>query len=225
MKALKYICLVLAAGFCLAACDKADEAYKDLVPGGEITYPGKADSLKVNPGNQRAELTWLLKTDARIVKCRIYWNRKADSVDVTVNRTGGVDTIRHILTDMNEGPYVFEVYTYNALGDRSIKAEANGDVYGSFYESGLVNRVLKNASITGGNTKLEWEEADPRSPAVELTYKNQAGVQQTLRVPSAEKTTLITGTPQTGTMQFKTLYLPVPNAIDTFMAAPIKVNL
>lgn len=224
MKILKYICFTLAAGFGLAACDKADEAYKDYVPNGEITYPGKADSLKANPGNERVQLTWLLKTDSRIVKCRIYWNRKADSADIDVTRSPGVDTIRHIL-NLSEGPYVFEVYTFNAEGNRSIKAEANGDVYGSFYESGLANRVLKSAVITGGNTKLEWEEADPRSPAVELSYKDQAGELKSLRIPSSEKTTVIAGAPQTGTMEFKTLYLPVPNAIDTFAAPVVKVNL
>lgn len=225
MKLLKYICLSTAAGFCLAACDKADEAYKDFVPQGEIIYPGKVDSLKVNPGKNRIELEWLLKTDSRIVKCRIYWNRKADSSDVTVQRTTGVDTIRTVLDAMTEGPYVFEVYTFNAQGDRSIKQEVNGDVYGEFYESNLANRILKSAVIDNGNAKLQWDEADPRSPAVRLTYTDQDGVAQTLLVPSTESTTILNGAPQTGTMEFKTLYLPVPNAIDTFAAPVVKVNL
>ena len=225
MKCIRYSCWILAAGLGLTACDKTDKAYKDFAPGGEITYPGKADSLKVNPGKQRAQLTWLLKTDSRIVKCRIYWNRRADSADVGITRTNGVDTIRHTLADMGEGPYVFEVYTFNAQGDRSIKAEVNGDMYGSFYESNLVNRTLKSAVITGGNTKLDWDESDPRSPGVELRYKDATGTAQTRRVPATEKTTLITGAVQTGTVEFQTLYLPVPNAIDTFRAATAKVNL
>lgn len=225
MKLIRYIYVALTAGLALAACDKADQAYKDYAPGGEITYPGKADSLKVNPGRERIELTWLLKTDPRIVKCRIYWNRKADSADVTVTRTSGADTIRHTLTGMAEGPYAFEVYTYNAQGSRSIKAETNGDVYGSFYESGLKNRGLKSAVISGGNAKLEWDESDPRSPAVELWYNNAAGEKQTRRIPASEKTTVVTGIPQTGTMEFKTLYLPVVNAIDTFATTAVKVNL
>lgn len=225
MKLLRYICLSLAAGFGLAACDKADTAYKEFAPGGEKVYPGKADSLKANPGKERIELTWLLKTDARIVKCRIYWNRKADSADVAVTRTNGVDTIRHILGGLGEGPYIFEVYTFNAQGDRSIKADVNGDVYGNFYESNLLNRVLKSAAITDGNTELEWDEADPRSPAVVLSYIDGTGAAQTRRVPSTEKTTLLAGIPQTGTMEFKTLYLPVVNAIDTFAAPTVKVDL
>lgn len=225
MKLLKYICLTMAAGVYLAACDKADEAYKDFVPDGEKIYPGKVDSLVANPGKNRIGLEWLLKWDSRIVKCRIYWNRKADSVDVTVQRTNGVDTIRTILDGMTEGPYIFEVYTYNAQGDRSVKQEVNGDVYGDFYESNLINRILKSAVITNGNTKLQWDEPDPRSTGVELTYKDQDGVLQTVLVPSTENTTIITGAPQTGTMEFKTLYLPVPNAIDTFAAPVVKVNL
>lgn len=225
MKLIKYICFSLAAGFCLAACEKTDEAYKDFVPGGEKVYPGKVDSLKANPGNNRIQLEWLLKTDSRIVKCRIYWNKKADSAEVAINRTNGVDTIRTILNNMVEGPYIFEVYTYNAQNDQSIRTEVNGDVYGDFYESNLINRILKSAVIDNGNTKLQWDEADPRSPGVRLTYTDQDGIAQTLLIPSGESTTVLTGIPQTGTMEFKTLYLPVPNAIDTFAAPVVQVNL
>lgn len=225
MKLLKYIGLSLAAGFCFAACEKTDENYKDFVPNGEIVYPGKADSLRANPGNNRIQLEWLLKTDSRIVKCRIYWNKKKDSTDVAVTRTNGVDTIRTTLNNMVEGPYIFEVYTFNAQNDRSIKTEVNGDVYGDFYASNLVNRILKSAVIDGGNAKLQWDEADPRSPGVTLSYTDQDGAAQTMFIPSTESTTILNGAPQTGTMEFKTLYLPVPNAIDTFAAPVVQVNL
>lgn len=224
MKLLRYICFSLAAGFFLASCDKADDDYKDFAPGGEITYPGKVDSLKSNPGYKRTQLTWLLKTDMRVVKCRIFWNRGADSAEIAIKRTNSVDTIKHIL-NLAEGPYVFNVYTYDAEGNRSIKQELNADVYGDFYQTNLINRILKTATIVSGNAKLDWDEPDPRSPGVMLYYKDQNGVDQTRLVPSSEKTTTLTGAPQTGTMTFKTLYLPVPNAIDTFKAAAVKVNL
>ncbi|CAL1519674.1 DUF4998 domain-containing protein [Chitinophaga sp. MM2321] len=224
MTLLRYLCFSLAAGLCLAACEKSDKNYKDFAPNGENVYPGKVDSLKANPGKERIQLAWLLNTDPRIVKCRIFWNRKADSVEIAVSHKNSVDTIRHTL-ELGEGPYIFEVYTYNAEGDRSIKAEVNGDVFGNFYESGLLNRILKSAVITGGDTKLEWEDADPRSPGVLLSYQDQAGVAHTQLIPSEEKTTLLTGTPTTGTMEFKTLYLPVANAIDTFAAVTVKVDL
>ncbi|MGX5816739.1 DUF4998 domain-containing protein [Chitinophaga lutea] len=225
MKSFRYYCLFLAALLSLAACDKADEKYKDFVPGGEKIYPGKAESLVVNPGKNRARLEWLLTTDPRIVKCRIYWNRKGDSVDIAVKRERDVDTIRTILNNLPEGPYLFEVYTFNAQGDQSIKTEVNGDVYGDFYESNLLNRILKKATISGGTTKLEWDEPDPRSPAVRLTYTDAQGMARTQLIPSSENLTTLATVPKTGSMSFQTLYLPVERAIDTFAAATVKVEL
>lgn len=224
MKQWIYTSLLLAAGM-VAACNKADEDYKDFVPGGEKIYPGKATELTASPGKNRILLEWLLTTDPRIVKCRIYWNRGTDSMDVNVQRTDGVDTINAVLNNMPEGPYLFEVYTYNAQGNQSIKTEVNGDVYGDFYESNLLNRTLKKAGIVNGAVKLEWDEADPRSPGVRLTFTGEDGAPYDILVPSEETVTVLDVLPQTGTLEFKTLYLPAANAIDTFAAPAVKVNL
>ncbi len=224
MKKLIYTGLLLAGGM-FAACDKADEGYKDFAPGGEKVYPGKATELTVAPGKNRIMLEWLLTADPHIVSCRIYWNRKKDSVEVNVQRTHEVDTVSTILNDMPEGPYLFEVYTYNAQGNQSIKTEVNGDVYGDFYESNLLNRTLKNAAIVDSTVRLEWDEADPRSPGAKLSFTDADGVQHTMMVPSEESLTILDVLPEPGTLEFKTLYLPVANAIDTFSAPAVKVNL
>lgn len=224
MKKLIYTGLLLA-GVLLAACDKADEGYKDFAPGGEKVYPGKATELTAMPGKNRIMLEWLLAKDPHIVSCRIYWNRKKDSMEVNVQRTSEVDTIDAILNNMPEGPYLFEVYTYNAQGNQSIKTEVNGDVYGDFYESNLLNRTLKKAGIVDGAARLEWDEADPRSPGAKLSFTGADGVQHNVMVPSEENVTILDVLPQPGTLEFKTLYLPVANAIDTFSAPAVKVNL
>ncbi|WP_209147388.1 MULTISPECIES: DUF4998 domain-containing protein [Chitinophaga] len=224
MKQLIYTGLLLAAAM-VAACNKADEDYKDFAPGGENVYPGKATELTASPGKNRIMLQWLLATDPRIVTCRIYWNRGKDSMDVNVQRTHGVDTISAVLGNMTEGPYLFEVYTYNAQGNRSIKTEINGDVYGEFYESNLLNRTLKKAEIVNGKARLEWDEADPRSPGVRLTFTDAGGTPYSILAPSSENVTILDVLPETGTLEFKTLYLPAANAIDTFAAPAVKVNL
>lgn len=224
MKIRKYLYGLLAAGITLAACEKTDEKYMDFASGGEITYPGKADSLKSNPGNGRTELVWLLINDTRIVKCKVFWNRGADSSELVVKRTTGVDTVKLMLT-LPEGPYLFDVYTYDAQGNKSIKAQLNADIYGDFYQSNLVNRTLISATIVDGNARLTWEDADPRSTGVELSYTDENGDPQQIVIPSSEKITNITGRPQTGSISYQTLYLPVPNAIDVFKAAAENVNL
>lgn len=215
--------LIFAALLILTACGRSDKDYKDFAPEGEIVYPGKVDSIKVYPGNNRVKLTWLLKTDSRITKCRVYWNRRADSLEVPVTRTNGVDTISVLLTNITEGPYSFDVYSYNAKGNVSIKNTATGDVYGAFYTSNLVNRLLKKAVYGAGKTRLEWSFADARSSSLQLRYKDLLGVEQTLLVPSTENITTIPAYVLNNELEYQTLYLPVPNAIDIFAAATVKV--
>ncbi|UYQ92495.1 DUF4998 domain-containing protein [Chitinophaga horti] len=222
MKAFTYLALALMAT--AIACEKTDEKYKDFAPGGEIIYAGKADSLKVYPGRERVQLTWLLTTDATITKARVYWNRRKDSTDVLVKRTNGVDTIRLMLDNMVEGPYTFTVYNYNSRGDISIKTEINGDVYGDFYESTLLNRLVKSKAKINNTLKLDWLDADPRAVGVRLYYKNPDGTDNTRFVPTTEKTTLLDVIPLNNTLEYHTLYKPSPAAIDTFTAVRATVN-
>jgi len=221
---MKHIFILIIAALFITACGKSDTAYKDFAPGGEIVYPGKADSVKVYPGNNRVKLTWLLKTDSRITKCRVYWNQRQDSAEVPVTRTNAVDTITVLLNNMAEGAYSFDVYSYNANGNTSIKANATGDVYGSFYTSNLVNRLFKKAVYSAGKTRIEWVVADPRTFALRLRYKDLAGVTQTLQVPSSEMITNIPANVLNNELEYETLYLPVPNAIDIFAAATVKLT-
>ena len=221
---MKHIFILTITALFIAACGKNDKDYKDFAPQGEIVYPGKADSVKVYPGNNRVKLTWLLKMDPRITKCRVYWNQRQDSMEVAVTRTAGVDTITVLLNNMAEGPYSFDVYSYNAKGDVSIKANATGDVYGDFYAGNLVNRLFKKAVYGAGKTRIEWVVADPRTFGLRLRYKDLAGVTQTLQVPSSEMITNIPANVLNNELEYETRYLPVPNAIDTFAAATVKLT-
>ncbi len=221
---MKHIFILAITALFIAACGKSDKDYKDFAPEGEIVYPGKADSVKVYPGNNRVKLTWLLKTDSRITKCRVYWNQRQDSMEVAVTRTAGVDTITVLLNNMTEGPYSFDVYSYNAKGNVSIKANATGDVYGSFYTGNLVNRLFKKAVYSAGKTRIEWVVADTRTFGLRLRYKDLAGVTQTIQVPSSEMVTNIPANVLNNELEYETLYLPVPNAIDIFAAATVKMT-
>ncbi|MCK7558194.1 DUF4998 domain-containing protein [Chitinophaga sedimenti] len=222
MKSLLYLAMALLT-LCLA-CEKTDEKYKDYAPGGEIVYAGKADSLKVYPGRERIELVWLLTTDATITSARVYWNNRKDSTNVLVKRTNGVDTIRLMLDKMNEGPYTFQVYNYNNRGDASIKTTINGDVYGDFYESTLLNRLIKTKTKVNNTLKLDWQDADPRAVGIKMYYKQPDGTDKTRFVPVTEKTTLLDVIPLNNTLEYHTLYKPLSAAIDTFSAARVSVN-
>ncbi|SEM53328.1 protein of unknown function [bacterium A37T11] len=221
---MNYMCWWLLLGVFVAACDKADENYKKYIPNGETVYPAKVDSLKANPGKNRIQLYWLLKSDSRITKTKVFWNNKQDSLELSVTSKNPIDTFRTLLTNLAEGPYIFQVYTYNPENARSVKSEVNGEVYGEAYESFLINRTLRSITANAGTVTLKWDQADPRSPGVLLNFKDQNGLAQEVLVPSTEGTTILNTVPQTGSMSFRTLILPVSNAIDTLKAPELNVD-
>src|SRR5215217_4616411 len=114
----------------LIACSKMTDSYDNFIEGGEIYYPGKAQSLTAYPGYNRITLSWLLVSDPKITRTTVYWNNKSDSVVIPVKRSGGVDTIRTTIAPISEGTYTFEVYTYDAKGNRSVKVDLISNVYG-----------------------------------------------------------------------------------------------
>src|SRR5688500_14191658 len=105
IKTLKISLLLLASAALMltASCEKMGDTYSGYLKGGEITYPGKADSLAAFPGNKRIALQWLIMSDPKIVKAVVFWNNRLDSLIVPIQKTSQVDTIRLTLPNMEEG--------------------------------------------------------------------------------------------------------------------------
>jgi len=210
----------------LMGCTKSADTYKEFVQGGEIYYPGRADSLKSDslklyPGRNRIQLSWLLKSDPKITKTTVYWNSKADSIVISVSRSAGTDTIRTMINQIAEGTYTFEVYTYDDKGNKSVKVDAIGNVYGSNYDISLVNRALKSASMSSklDTAKLEWYPKSLGHVGVDLRFKNLLGDSISVFVPADSLKTNLLVFKKGDTFKFRSLYKPEQNAIDTFYTA------
>ncbi|MGY0036733.1 DUF4998 domain-containing protein [Pedobacter sp. NJ-S-72] len=104
----------------LSACTKMDEYKTKFAAGGPIVYPGKIDSVKVLSGKNRVMITGLFTSDPQIVKYRVFWNSKRDSIEVPIIRTNGVDTAKLIIPNLPQGVMSFEVRTYDKLGHISL---------------------------------------------------------------------------------------------------------
>src|SRR5215213_4925030 len=125
MKLLQIIaCIIFTAGM-VVSCKKADD-FKKYIEGGEIIYTAKADSVKVYAGKKRVQLMWLLITDPTITRSKVFWKNHTDSVEIAINRTTAIDTIRYIINNLPEGNYDFEIYNYDKDGNTSVKAEVSG---------------------------------------------------------------------------------------------------
>lgn len=202
------------------SCSKMD-AYLDIAGRQEISYTGRVDSLKVLPGDGRLLLTWLLISDPKITGITIYYNSKRDSVIMPVKRTQGIDSMDHLFSNMPEGSYSFEVYTWNNTGSRSVPAYITGRSYGTIYKNSLLNRALTNAVISEGDAVLSWGLAEETVTGMEVTYTNNAGSTITVKEPRTAGSTTLKDYKPGSSFSYRTLFRPDTLCIDTFYTTAV----
>jgi hypothetical protein len=217
--------LMLTVTLALAGCGPMDETYRDFWADGVKVYPAKAEEVTAYPGNQRIELHWILRGDPSITRAKIYWNNRTDSTEAPVILSGAhIDTIKVRLTDMNEAPYAFDIFTFDSKGNMSIPISAVGNVYGENYRSSLLVRFITGAEYdASGKLTVNWgNRVDATSIGTEIVYKNTSGSETRLFEEPDATTTVIDdldyGTSKSFTV--RSAYLPVEVAIDTFYSNP-----
>lgn len=241
MKLKKYgiFIFLLGMGFLISSCDKMEDGYMEFTKGGEKIYLGKADSVRTFSGRNRIKVSWLLLSDPKINKSVIYWNEKADSAIVNVQRTKGVDTISVLLNNMLEQTYNFEIYNYDAAGHSSIKGQAIGTVYGDNYANSIINRSFEKAvyEASSKSVNINWYGGASEAVEVEMIYTDVDGVQRTIKNYRTVLPTnplnpytfpMVTNMPQYKkgtTFKYRTGYLPKEKAIDIFYTAYTTVVL
>lgn len=209
--------LIVFIGCCFAACSKMDDSYKEYIEGGQIIYPGKADSARVLSGRNRLVLTWPASTDPKVTKAVIYWNNATDSIEIPVEKKSAQQpTISVPFNNLPEGTYVFEIVTFDQKGNKSVRVEAIGRVYGDRYEQSLLSRPIDAATLSEDTLRINWG-APPDTSAIgsEVLYTDSEGVDKSLFVPKADVITQIINFAP-GRLEHRTLYLPSRGAIDTF---------
>lgn len=171
-KNIPYFLLVLIIS-ALGACTKMDDYKKKYEPNGAISYPGKLDSVQVFSGRNRVLLTGLFTSDPKIVKYKVYWNSKQDSIETAVTRTNGVDTAKLLIPNLPEGVMTFEIRTYDNEGHISIPVTLAGNVYGDQYQASLSNRGIAKAELQGdGSALINWADvnADDGLLSMQIRY-------------------------------------------------------
>lgn len=224
IKALSLMMILVAA--VLAGCTKTKgDAYKDYMKGGEITYPGRADTVIVQAGYKRVQLAVVLGNDPLVSQVRIYYNNQQDSVNAAVDHTK--DTIRVVIPNLQEGNYNFTVYTFDAVGNKSVVINVSGTVYGDSYLSSLVNRTLKTVtqSADGLKIQLAWGEPGSGELGTEVNYTGEDGNPRQLIVPPTETVTTLPDYLGQSKLTFHSLYKPEPTAYENFSPAYTEVTL
>ncbi|MFC3196685.1 DUF4998 domain-containing protein [Parapedobacter deserti] len=217
------------------ACEKMEDTYAQYLEGGEIIYPGKADSLQAFPGNKRIALKWLIVSDPKVVKAVVYWNNRADSVEVPIQKTAEVDTISVVLPNMEEGLYTFDVYTYDNQGHRSIGSQVIGEVYGDTFQQTISNRLIRSVewfdlpqegeipAFMGA--QINWYGVNMQAVFMDIRYTQENGSVTTIREepvrisgrpPLFRETTRLPNGKKNSAIMYRTAFMPDTLAIDTF---------
>ena len=200
----------------LMSCEKMNDMHDKYLQKGEITYLSRIDSVKILPGNQRAKLQYT-NTDPKAHTLTVYWRSKADSLvfPIPENKVGEMLEIE--LPSLPEDFLTFQLVTRAADGDKSLPRELSARIYGEKYRATLTNRLISSALYRKSANELEitWQEALANSAGVEVRYNGTDGKIKEIGRPIEEKSILHLNLFKDN-LQYRTGYLPVENAIDTF---------
>ena len=212
------ICSIfIPAAAIIFSCSKMNDSYADYIKDGEIVYTGKVDSIQTYPGNGRIQLSMLLISDPKIKTVKVFWNDGRDSSVQAIQRSSGVDTVKFLLSPVAEGTYTFSIYTYDNAGHSSVRADMIGTVYGQSYINSLYNRALKTATYNGASkATLIWYGPSAQTVGSQITYTDSLGIDRNLFTPAKDTSTILLNFKRGTTFNYRTLYKPVVNAIDTF---------
>ena len=209
------ICMIAVA--IIFSCSKMNDSYSGYIKDGEIIYTGKVDSIKTYPGNNRIQLSMLLISDPKIRTVKVFWNDSRDSAVQAIQRSSGVDTVNFLLSPVAEGTYTFSIYTYDNAGHSSVRADMIGTVYGQSYINSLYNRALKSAIYNGASkATLIWYGPSAQTVGSQITYTDSLGAARNIFTPAKDTLTTLLNFKKGTSFNYRTLYKPVVNAIDTF---------
>lgn len=222
MKTVVSFTLILTGLLLFASCSKWDDTYKEFIGNGEINYSARPDSLKALSGVNRVQLYWLFTSDPNIKKYKIFWNNGRDSIVRDFTRSAGVDTVREMITNLPEGAYVFEVYTYNAEGNSSVKSEVVGRSLGSIYQSTLLPRSFRLTTRNKNDMIVSWAAPADDVLYTVVSYTDILGNPQAIKTSKDGTYTILPLFPQGGTFTYQSFYAPDTLVLDILTTPPVQ---
>lgn len=215
MKNLKtYLPASLLALFAIAGtgCSDINEMQQEWLDRGETIYVGKLDSAIVCPGLGRAQIEGSTRYMRSAVKCVVELGDEVYTFD-TQEITGSDGMARMLIAPLEEGSHYFYVTTYDTAGNKSLRTEVFGEVYGDEYR--LLQRPKKVEQMipTLKDMTLKWS-LNEKAVKVEVEYETKTGIERTTL--EGDATTLVIGSDwkRGGFIRSVTYVQPSPTAID-----------
>jgi hypothetical protein len=214
------------------SCSEIDDNYEKYLVGGEKEYAEKPEMVTCYPGNYRIKLSLRYVTAPRIQKCFVYWNNSKDSVIMDVaDSTPDTFYVEKMLEGMDERSYIFDVYSVDNFGNKSLKKTVGGTVYGEIYRKSLINKGISSITKLGTDTAIvNWLLPNPDGAVeLELKYEDRTTNNLKTKLVTIEElqaqykqvniqSTKLGNYKIGGTLWYRTIFKPEVTAIDTFNA-------
>jgi hypothetical protein len=147
----------------------------------------------------------------------ITWNNGADSMVVNANSHNPGDTVEVMIDHLDERTYYFSVYSLDDKGNRSVPAGIPGvKAYGAIYQDGLFNRGYASHVYVSDTLNLIWNIPDTINVRTEVDYVDTTGAGRKAWLFPDQDTLVIPDWKAYTTLYYRSAYIPVRNAIDTF---------
>jgi hypothetical protein len=214
----KILIAAFMATIATASCTKWDD-YKKFTAGGEVTYTGKLDSVKVLSGRNRVMVTGKFNADPSISQVKIFWNNNRDSVVYDIKRSTSGSYFQQIVP-LPEGITNLDIYTYDLHGNRSVAVTVPGKSFGDNYRKKLTNRVISFVRYLSTGTSIAWEPADATVGAyqTQLQYTVNGNTKELITPATANSD--FEGLPNMAArFKYRAIFKPDSTCIDTFAVA------
>ncbi|TYR35595.1 hypothetical protein FXV77_12830 [Sphingobacterium phlebotomi] len=202
------------------SCDRMNDFHDEYLQRGETTYLSRINEVKVYPGNKRAELVFV-NNDSKAKAMTVYWRSRTDSVVYTIPDNSVGQELKIQLPDLPEDFLTFELVTTTADGkNKSLATELSSRVYGDNYRESINNRLVDVATYVESSNQLDitWKSVFEGAVKIELEYDGADGDTRVIELPIEERSIVYLNRFD-GNLKYRTGYVPVQNALDTFYTA------
>jgi hypothetical protein len=218
-KMIKWAGLIVFSAI-LFACETNRDTFEDFVKNGEAIYVGAADTVLVGSGFDKLRFWVAINADPKITKGILISTDNSVTHEFEIERQkNGKDTITFDL-DIPEGEYTFGLFLKDRAGNTSVRREVPAKVYGSGYQSSLVNRGLNEIKAFANTASFNWTEAASNMVSTELIYEDLTGMMKSVEVPNDQYVTVVEGYKRGGEIRIKSVFRPTDMAIEEFEALP-----
>ena len=186
-KNLRVIVLVCAIIF--SGCTDISDTWEEYRGDSETIYVGRIYPAIIRPGNLRVQFLGMTNYAANAKQLVIEWGDNKKTYEMANIMTHEMpDLINEenlcavLIDDLAEGNYVFTFYTLDRDGNRSVKEDLDGIVFGDNYISAQAPRDIEKLEAMPNNTiEIIFGQVSSYMEVV-LSYNDQEGTPQQIVV-------------------------------------------